>query len=293
MVQSTHSREEKSSGRVYSLTFYSSKIGLQFQNVPTDLKNSGILNDAINVDEHGTTITSDQAETEAELDLVKSLSQDTDSSQQVTPAQNRRYLNLRPKHQVLVCGFNGFDAGANNNRKPSLGARLVGYNGVSLEHGPWTFEAVAKVIREQGRPLTLTFRDDNLNMEQQAILDKAAKDVLQFSRQSVQQARIPITINTNSRLSNGSLRNLSRESSNVDDNTTISDYSRYSDNWKSFSEVGSPSIQSSNLLSKLVPGLSRKEKKKNDVHYTPEYFRRSTETLESTPRHKEFKSNLL
>ncbi|GFH54858.1 hypothetical protein CTEN210_11334 [Chaetoceros tenuissimus] len=293
MVQSTPNREENSSGRVYSLTFYSSKIGLQFQNVPTDLKNSGILNDAINVDEHGTTIASDQAETEAELALVKSLSQDTDSSQQVTPAQNRRYLNLRPKHQVLVCGFNGFDAGANSNRKPSLGARLVGYNGVSLEHGPWTFDAVAKVIREQGRPLTLTFRDDNLNREQQAILDKAVKDVLQFSSKSAQQARIPVTINTNSRLSDGSLRNFSRESSNIDDNTTISDYSRYSDNWKSFSEAGSPNMPSSNLLSKLVPGLSRKEKKKNDVHYTPEYFRRSTETLESTPRHKEFKSNLL
>ena len=81
-----------------------------------------------------------------------------------------------PKDVVLVCGFQGFDDSGNNQR-PNLGARLVAFDGISVEIGPWTFDSIRKAIKARGRPLTLSFRNDFLTSDQRAVLTKAVSEM--------------------------------------------------------------------------------------------------------------------
>lgn len=52
----------------------------------------------------------------------------------------------------------------------------MAFDGVSVEIGKWTFESVRNAIQSRGRPLTLSFRDDYLTMEQRAVLTKAVAE---------------------------------------------------------------------------------------------------------------------
>eukprot|EP00536_Pseudo-nitzschia_multiseries_P011118 jgi/Psemu1/243571/estExt_Genewise1.C_3630019 len=160
--------------RVHHLTFYSQKIGLQFQKAsPAPLKSRGLLTDALMADLVRDVDGSDK--TAAELRSVASIASLAKGG---TNAQGKEItcpLAL-PDDIVLVCGFEGFDdSGAN--QRPKLGARLVAFDGVSVEVGKWTFENISKAIKSRGRPLTLSFRNDFLTTEQRAILTKAIKDV--------------------------------------------------------------------------------------------------------------------
>ena len=74
-----------------------------------------------------------------------------------------------PVHAVLVCGFHGFDESGANLR-PKLGARLVAFDGVSVEVGRWTFDSIRKAIQSRSRPLTLSFRNDFLTTEQREMI---------------------------------------------------------------------------------------------------------------------------
>mmetsp|Transcript_2810 Transcript_2810/g.6587 ORF Transcript_2810/g.6587 Transcript_2810/m.6587 type:complete len:161 (+) Transcript_2810:98-580(+) len=63
-------------------------------------------------------------------------------------------------------------------------------------------------------------------------------------------------------------------------------------NLKSFSETGSSTISAAvaPLVAKLMKGVKAKREKEN---YTPVYLQRSPKSLESTPQHQDFRSNLL
>lgn len=290
-------------GKVYSLTFYTARIGLQFQKVPNNSSQKGLLTDAMRADIGETerdyaTVTS---RTEAELRVIASLS-DTKSEGNMKPiVQGRSCPVIFPEHYVLVCGFEGFDE-SSGNRKPSLGARLVGFDGISIERGPWTFEAVRKAIKTRGRPLTLTFRDDFLTHEQRAILTRAIGDVERSSPYPSltlpqdRQYAVPSTIKAHTEKLHDNMSKSSFQS--FDDSTALTDTSRLSDTCRSYSDAGSSSIFSSKfspLVTSLIPSISNSRDRKDDEKglLTPEYFRRSIDSLECTPHHKEFKANLL
>ncbi len=86
------------------------------------------------------------------------------------------YPVARPIDAVLVCGFHGFDVACNDER-PMLGARLVAFDGISIEIGRWTFENVRKAIQARGRPISLSFRNDNLTPEQRTIVARTVANV--------------------------------------------------------------------------------------------------------------------
>ena len=92
-------------GNTYHLTFYSNKIGLQFQKVLNQSK-PGLLSDAMGAD-YGT------SEGTEELRRIVSLSRQTGRVE-------RECLPATPKDAVLVCGFVGFDDSTGNVR-PRLG----------------------------------------------------------------------------------------------------------------------------------------------------------------------------
>lgn len=300
----TQSESTTDQSQIYSLTFYTQRIGLQFQKVPSNLKETSLLTDAMKADLGDTrsgnaTVNS---RTEAELKFVASLSSPTHAAKAQNPSRDQNCPVLLPKHYVLVCGFQGFDE-CSNNRRPSLGARLVGFDGISIERGPWSFETVRKAIKARSRPLTLTFRDDYLTTEQRLILTKAANDVglsnIQPPRPSLRNS-IPGTINavkgsSERMIKSASFSDVSKDYQLQDDNTTLSTCSRSSDNWKTFSDAGSSvtSPRFSPLMANLLAGISSNgEKKKAHSPYTPEYFRRSNDSLDSAS-HREFKASLL
>ena len=300
-VQQSSPASKQGRGQVYSLTFYTPKIGLQFQKVPSNSRQSGLLSEAMTADvseKNGESAVA-TSRTEAELRLIASLSNPHNAPKGNDHLKDQSCPVLLPKHNVLVCGFNGFD-NTSGNRKPSLGARLVGFDGMSIERGPWTFEAVRRGIKARGRPLTLTFRDDHLTTEQRAILTKAAHDVEQTTNQPPRHHghfNVPATINAITKSANfiaksPSFSDVSRDVQSHDDSTTITDYSRSSENWRTFSDNGSSSAFSSRF-SPLVAGLMTGYKKKGEAPFTPEYFRRSTDSLNSTPHHRQFKAGLL
>ena len=143
----------QSQDELYHITFFNSKIGLQFQKVPA-VNPGGILQAAVMTDAPSSQNT--------ELERIKSLcgtKQPTDECPTVFP-----------KDAVLVCGFQGFDDAL---ERPKLGARLVAFDGISIEVGPWTFERVHKAIRATKRPLTLTFRNEPLTSTQRTIFAKS------------------------------------------------------------------------------------------------------------------------
>ena len=159
--------------RVYHLTFYSTKIGLQFQKAsPAPIKPRGLLTNAFTDDLVEEENSSNK--TAAELRSVASISSLAAGG---IDSQGKETCPLAlPDDIVLVCGFDGFD-NSGVNRRPKLGARLVAFDGVSVEVGKWTFDSIRKSIKSRGRPLTLSFRNDFLTTEQRTILTKAVKDV--------------------------------------------------------------------------------------------------------------------
>ena len=160
--------------RVQHLTFYSQKIGIQFQKAsPAPTKSRGLLTDAVTADLVEKVDGSDK--TAAELRSIASIAS-LASGGIVQPRKDSKSSTSVPEDIVLVCGFEGFDdSGAN--QRPKLGARLIAFDGISVEVGKWTFEKIRKAIKSRGRPLTLSFRNDFLTTEQRTILTKAVKDV--------------------------------------------------------------------------------------------------------------------
>ncbi|KAG7367494.1 PH domain containing protein [Nitzschia inconspicua] len=159
--------------RVHHLTFYSKKIGIQFQKAPpAPVKPRGLLNDAISADLKGEW--NGSLKTAAELRGVASIASlatggDRNNGKEHCPLAS-------PEDIVLVCGFQGFDDSGTNQR-PRLGARLIAFDGVSVEVGKWTFDSIRNAIKARGRPLTLSFRNDFLTTEQRAVLTKAVMEV--------------------------------------------------------------------------------------------------------------------
>ncbi|CAB9496374.1 expressed unknown protein [Seminavis robusta] len=158
--------------QIYHLTFYTQKIGLQFQKVPAPpVKPRGLLTDAMTSDLAGDPRGADK--TASELKRVAAIAtwakNDVDHGE---PNSDACLQVATPVDAVLVCGFEGFDDSGNNIR-PKLGARLVAFDGVSVEVGRWTFDSIRKSIKARGRPLTLSFRNDFLTTDQRAIMTKA------------------------------------------------------------------------------------------------------------------------
>lgn len=319
-------KETDSHMGIYHLTFYSKKIGIQFQKAPpAPVKPKGLLTAAMTADLNRELNGSDK--TAAELRNVAAIT----SLASGRNAKNEEVCPVAlPKDAVLVCGFQGFDE-AGTNRKPRLGARLVAFDGVSVEIGPWTFDSIRRAIQARGRPLTLSFRNDFLTTEQRAVLTKAVMEVdakRPPPRPTVQfGARPPSTtpsitsalshdtecfvneddsVKTNffssrehdlsawaqekdcchekivaaSHSVSGRLRRLSSSSQ-----------STHQSNFRSFSDAGS-SISSTfaPLVANLVKQAS--DRRREEAKFTPQYLRRS-ESLENTPQHQDFQSNLL
>jgi hypothetical protein len=178
-------------GRVYHLTFYSRKIGIQFQKVAAPVRRQGRLSDVIAPEDgqdlstgsHHNAMVNGFRKTVAELKTVASLTKRSrgghghDDTQQVQGKEASAWCNVAsPKDAVLVCGLQGFDDAANHER-PRIGARLVAFDGISLEVGQWTFEAVRKAIQARERPLTLSFRNDSLDQAHRDILAQAVAEL--------------------------------------------------------------------------------------------------------------------
>jgi PH domain len=159
--------------QVQHITFYSKKIGIQFQKAPpAPAKPRGLLNDAMTADM--TWESNGSHSTAAELRSVATITSLANGGERDHDA---RHCPLAlPEDIVLVCGFQGFDD-SGTNKRPKLGARLVAFDGVSVEVGKWTFDSIRKAIKARGRPLTLSFRNDFLTTEQRAVLTKAVMEV--------------------------------------------------------------------------------------------------------------------
>jgi PH domain len=156
--------------QVYHLTFYSQKIGIQFQKVPPPpATTKGSITDAVAADLLRLPTSSNN--TAAELRRIASLSSST--TRQEPPA-----LRVStPVDAVLVCGCHGFESSTETGHAPPrIGARLVAFDGISVEMGHWTFESIRKSIQARGRPLTLSFRNDFLTTEQRKILTRAINE---------------------------------------------------------------------------------------------------------------------
>jgi hypothetical protein len=159
--------------QVYHVTFYSQRIGIQFQKAPpAPTKPRGLLTDAMTADLVLESNGSDK--TAAELRSVASIAS---LAQGGHSGHGKEYCPLAlPQDIVLACGFQGFNDSGTNQR-PKLGARLVAFDGISVEIGKWTFDSIRKAIKARGRPLTLSFRNDFLTTEQRAVLTKAVMEV--------------------------------------------------------------------------------------------------------------------
>ena len=312
---------------IYHLTFYSSKIGLQFQKAPNNIAPSGLLTDAMTADydvQDGQNATA-SSRSDAELRLIASLSNKTASKKNAL--KDSTCPVILPKDIVLVCGFHGFDETANNQR-PSLGARLIAFDGISIERGPWTFDTVRKAIKARERPLTLSFRDDFLTMDQRAILTKAAAEItnvypppppLASQDHSQQKQGVPRIINAMQKKTYNQFnsehilgyeetpsQSLAQDEkhclkmehfhndNNIDASVSTENISRSSDKWQSFSDAGSSSVFSTTfapLMANLIAGI-REDHEENST-FTPEYFRRDPKSLEKIQTHREFKAGLL
>jgi len=84
----------------------------------------------------------------------------------------------KQKYAFLVCGCKGFDTSMNTS--PPLGARLVSFDGSSLENGKWTLEMVTAFLNgremkqnsSNSSTFTLSFRNDPLSCIQRELLSK-------------------------------------------------------------------------------------------------------------------------
>ena len=316
---------------IYHLTFYSKKIGIQFQKAPTaPIKPKGLLTAAMTADLNPDM--DDSLKTAAELRNISTLSSLATgrnvNGEEVCPV-------ALPKDVVLVCGFQGFDESSNN--KPKLGARLVAFDGVSVEIGPWTFDAIRKAIQSRGRPLTLSFRNDYLTTEQRGVLTKAVMEVdakrppirpdvdVGFrplsttpSLSSVLSHDTDYSANDDEsgKFESGHIQDLSTWAQDKDcchgklassshslksrlRRLSGGSHSTHQGSFRSFSDAGS-SISSSfaPLVASLVKQASDRQRKDTDTkkHFAPQYLRRAaptTTSLENSPQHQDFQSNLL
>eukprot|EP00980_Cylindrotheca_fusiformis_P009570 scaffold2109_cov216-Cylindrotheca_fusiformis.AAC.3 len=322
---------------VYHITFYSKKIGIQFQKAPpAPTKPRGLLTDAMTADLEEKKDRGEKTASElSTIASIHSVASRSTKDEDVCPIAD-------PKDVVLVCGFNAFED-SNANKRPKLGARLVAFDGISVEVGPWTFDSIRKGIQARGRPLTLSFRNDFLTTEQRAVLTKAVLEVNgklpaeetlsrppppstqgrsdkrppsrtpsmasaashesgQFVNEKGPQKQLDISdavIDKNcchgvSSASSSLAGRIKRTGSSASDSvstyhTSVS--SRHS-NLRSFSEAGSSSISSAfaPLYANLMKGVKAKREKEN---YTPVYLQREPKSLDSTPQHQDFRSNLL
>ena len=328
--------ESSAEVQVYHLTFYTQKIGIQFQKAPVaPVRPKGLLTDAMTADLTGER--NGSGKTASELrgiatisELARSGGSHNDQKHKKGDEKDDLYCPVAtPKDAVLVCGFAGFEESGNNVR-PKLGARLVAFDGISVEIGKWTFDSIRKAIKARGRPLTLSFRDDFLTTEQRAILTKAVSDVEAATlkqvpiRQLVQRpgavrhTRAPSITSVLSHESDQFINDgrsyppayigVRPEEDDMSTSVASSDYVQSrrgfssSNNsastnqgstrdFYSFSEAGTSSVVSSAfapLMANLLNGISERQ----NVKETPGYLRRN-ESLEDTPQHREFESNLL
>jgi len=296
-------------GKVYHITFYSSKIGLQFQKVPNESssKSTGLLTEAMTAD-HGPNVETNQ--TAAELRRIASLSRhshhDTNNNDKLGGSSMECHP-VSPEDAVLVCGFVGFDDSTGNCR-PRIGARLVAFDGITVEIGPWTFESIRKSIKARGRPLTLSFRNDFLTQKQRVILTKAIDDV--------NPPPLPLTSHSKHQYvhrENSSTRERLHHPDHYDDHyedtistsTTTATSSIYSSRqqhsqqqsknkyYSSFSEAGS-SISSA--VAPLVSNLLSNKRSSGGKHqgdFAPDYLRRTSDSLAKMRHHHDFQSGLL
>jgi len=161
--------------QIYHVTFYTRKIGLQFQKVPVPpAKSRGLLTDAMTADLAGNS--KNGCGTTAELRRVAAISNGANTPYEDALHDGNYLQPATPVDAVLVCGFEGFDDSGNNIR-PKLGARLVAFDGVSVEVGRWTFDSIRKAIHARGRPLTLSFRNDFLTQDQRNIMTKVVSEM--------------------------------------------------------------------------------------------------------------------
>ena len=297
----------KEDGKVYHLTFYSRKIGIQFQKVPPASFANGVLTEAMTADLAGG---NNVANTAAELRRIAAMTRRARGYQD-DGENNTACAVATPIDAVLVCGFHGFDDTANHTR-PNLGARLVAFDGVSVELGKWTFESIRKAIQARGRPLTLSFRNDFLTTQQRSILTKAVSEVdaavpppkrtIQY-RISNAPKSLRSTQQAHSRASsvNDSFDDM-RSKHDEDSVSTSSNY-RYqtfsaassvttgTHDIRSFSEAGASSVFSSSL-GPLMANLMNKASK-TDADGRPHYMNRGGGSLENMASHHDFQSNLL
>ena len=224
-----------------------------------------------------------------------------------------------PEDTVLVCGLHGFDD-LSNHARPKLGARLVAFDGVSVEIGKWTFDSIRKAIQVRGRPLTLSFRNDFLTMKQRSILTKAMAEVdsaVLPPRATIEYSRVdrvipldPERLPSDSSASHETDRfiNDNADTDDYDDDMSVSAASsnnRYygksfsnpgstnSGNFRSFSETGASSVISSTLgplMANLMTGLAAKSENK-----MPEtsYLEGGGEAVDNIREFKDFKASLL
>jgi hypothetical protein len=139
-VADTRIEEQKRDlGQIYHLTFYGSKIGIQFQKVPAESFNNGKLADAMTSDlfEGDRDYAGERRKTHTDLEKIKNISMwNSTNNFDVHHGDTSSCPVAFPKDIVLVCGFHGFDD-LSNNKRPLLGARLIAFDGISVEVGPW------------------------------------------------------------------------------------------------------------------------------------------------------------
>jgi hypothetical protein len=320
--------------QVYHLSFYTQKIGIQFQKAPpAPTKPKGLLTDAMTAD-----LTGDKngsGKTATELKNIAAISSLANSGQDVYGQDICQIAS--PKDVVLICGFQGFDDSGKNQR-PNLGAQLVAFDGISVEIGPWTFDSIRKAIKARGRPLTLSFRNDFLTSDQRAVLTKAVSEMEASApppRRTIQyrtQERPPSTTpSLNSAISHESdnfvndVDNRTTQSEETDlsayasstvnshcfPKRTLSSHSlsthqsqyrrpsasnsvstHQSNNFRSFSEAGTSSVIST-TFAPLMANLMKNVSARRGEEFTPDYLRRDQGSLEQTPQHQDFQSNLL
>ena len=258
-------------GRVYHLTFYSRKIGLQFQKVPAPVRRQGRLSDLISPEDGGNLV-SGFCKTVAELKTVASLakrSRDYDI-EQLEPSVSCKLAS--PIDAVLVCGFNGFDD-ANNCEKPKIGARLVAFDGISVEVGQWTFEAVKKAIQARGRPITLSFRNDPLNQEQRDILSRAVAQVGSDDYPTPAVSQVCTLAPSNDDWFHKSCNHYEKQY----------DFASPTSNYYSFSESGASSVLSravAPLVGNILKGISKADHKTDT--YQPYYLNHDSKRTAGT-----------
>jgi PH domain len=281
-------------GKVYHLTFHSRNIGIQFQKVPAPTKMKGLLDEAMHAEfiENNCPSPSPSSRNKIERNM--------DDTSRMTS----------PKDSVLVCGFRGFDTSTNNIR-PILGARLVAFDGISVERGAWTFESIRKAIQDCERPLTLSFRNDFLTTKQREILAKAISDMNAMtpnpkpsmhveekihSTTPFHKARKPFIDATKDtklysviQFPNDDQSSVSTRSSINQRFSTVSSVANQ--DMRSFSEAGASSVFTSTLVPLVEKLLRSATKSKRDGK--SRYLNGGGDSLESLPSHQDFQNSLL